>query len=209
MITAASLLEDMSLIIEGEKGYVYHGSNSPNPNFRDRRVTADFQSMGTWFSSSERYAKMFGKNIHKLPIPKGKFYRPKNHRFATVFFDREVARKLYGERPSEILAKYQKAWPNSPRRARNWTEEDDEFVDEKMVDFLKNLGIYYKGTTSGPEPFRQLIYSNADYVQLLKWKFEAKYNGILFKNSKIDIPETHDVYLIFEPHKVKNWRDLG
>jgi len=191
-------------IIESE-GVVYHANNNSSNDLKERPVKGDFQSIGVWFSSSEKYAKMFGKNIHTHPIPKGKFLKPKDHAFKSVFFDKEIAAKLYGKRVGALLVKYAKAWPKSPRGQSYWRDEDDDFMNEGFEDELENYGIKFKGSPSGPEPFRQLIYSNVDYVQLLKWKLEAKYDGIFFKNSKID-RHNHDVYLIFKPGKIKNWK---
>jgi len=193
-------------IFESEK-LVYHASNNASLDLKERPIKADFQSMGVWFSDSTDYAKMFGKNLHSFPVPRGKFLKPKDHRFASVFFDKEIASKLYGKRIGSLLEKYAKAWPTSPRRASGWREEDDAYIDDgEFVEDLKTLGIHYKGSTSSAEPFRQLIYSNADYVKLLKWKLDSKYDGIYFKNSKIDISKPHDVYLIFHPNKIQNWK---
>jgi len=208
MLTTRGIWEslDSTKVLFEESGEfdIYHASKGSSLPVK-RPVSYDFNSIGVWFSSSKKYASMFGdaKRFQSPEINVKILKEPLASNFKKVFFDYDIAKGLYGEAVADELQSYSEVGKMTKQRkgfkpqigkvgkALNYAKSLDN-RDAPSEKITKN--------THGSEIFRSLIFVNKPYLEKLQKKWESSWDGLLFYKSKID-GVSHDVWLIFDPKK--------
>lgn len=174
------LLKALKMVVAN---YVYHGTPKKLNSPVTTKPISNFNDLGGWFTSSEENAKYYGENVYKFDLPTGSFWEPGTEEFKKVFFDLRVAEKVLGPELAKILQQF----------------ANDEKA-EPYKRFLKKhnaLGLQ--------DLFRKLVFNNPTYLK--EWLADKKkrgFKGVFWPLSNIDsLPETHDVYLVFNPEQVK------
>lgn len=159
---------------------VYFASHKPIESLVPRPVK-NYNSMGTWFTSSPVLARtLFGPIVYEFELPPGRYIEAHTDSFSEFFTNWPLAKETLSKKDFAYLEDHAPGTPDFDKKA-------DRIVDKLLLDKE-----YVRG-------FREILEN-------------ANFDGIVWRNSKIDVPRhwdiDHDVFLVFQKEHLYPLRTL-
>jgi hypothetical protein len=171
---------------------VYNGSQKL---ITSKKLLANFNSLGVWYSDNPEYAKSFG-TLREYELPdSGQYLEVDGADFRFLYYA-DIYEKVYGKLANQIAQNYY----FKEKLGKGLDEEDFE----EAVEALEEISTY-KATGSSVERLVELSMAYSQkYLSLVK-KYLANrgYEGFYFPKDKPLDGEPHNAWLVFEPNKSK------
>jgi hypothetical protein len=175
------------ILADTENTIIYNGSNNL---VMHKKIKDDFNSLGVWFSSSEKYASLFGK-VRKFKLQGGSFLDVDGSSIVKFLYYKDVYEKMFGKEANTI--------------AQNmyFGKKLDPSVLKYEKKALQNLSSVTCPQSDIESKIRASIGFHAPYLEAVKKYLMAKgYDGLYFpKETPLD-GEPHEAWLIFEPTNI-------
>lgn len=159
----------------GDSPPAFFGAHKPVRCLVPRSVE-NYNSMGTWLTSSSDHARKYGPFIYKFEIPEGRYLVAHTDHFGEFFLNWPLAREWLTDKEMAHLTKYPER-RTLPREypERGYQERTRRIIDKLLLD--------------------------RDYIRAFRDNIErAGYAGVVWLESRIDLKprdEPHDVFLVF------------
>jgi len=188
--------EQLKAVIKGLISEVigYHGSSQPDLSevIPDPHVEQRLGSLGTWFTAIPERAKMYGEHVYEVEIPEGKFLEAPTSDFSKFFYDPTLVGSKLTPQEKEMVGALLSGGPPP---------------DKKTNPIMKNIFLQRGQPDQWKWDTKEFVYRlfrDWDYLTAFRDKITSQgFSGIVWKNSTIDTPEPHDVYLVFGKVSVK------
>lgn len=156
---------------------VYQAQHLPIERL-DSRPIRNYNSMGTWFTSSPHHARtLYGPLVYSFELPAGRYLEAHTDNFDEFFLNWPLAEETLGRKDFAHLKKH----PPTRNRPLDYPELGDFQTTRRIM--------------------RDLLL-DTDYIRKFREILEkANYDGIIWKNSRIDLrpgDPSHDVVLLFQ-----------
>lgn len=188
----------MSWLQKLAQEHVYHAQPHITPGTLNPRTPKNYNSIGTWFSSSEDEAGyLYGPNITKYPVPQGNIIEQED--FESSFIDLELIQKHFGQAAADHMRMYPWTRQNRERERLLYRK-----FEREMQRLSRQESQEYRALQKSEKIYRDAILS-ADYILDLRQKLaEQGINGFVWRNSNIDSPkQPHDVYVVFNEQDIE------
>ena len=177
------------------KRFIYNGSKNL---ILKKVIKDDFNSIGTWFSSSPKYAELFG-TLRKFELPSNLKFIDLDGRGAAFKFlwALGVHKEMFEEGWISLAKDY---YLGAPEKKDNLSKEDVKAHNSLKRDYKKFTG--KKPLHSEKKMMEMLVTWNKEYLTAYKKYLISKgFDGIYFpKRTPLD-GEAHEAWVIFEPTK--------
>jgi hypothetical protein len=172
------------ILADTENTIIYNGSNN---HVMHKKIKDDFNSLGVWFSSSEKYASLFGK-VRKFKLGGGKFLEVAGSSIVKFLYYKDVYEKMFGKEANMFA------------HSMYFGKKFDSTILKYEKKALQKLSSVTCPQADIESKIRASIGFHAPYLEAVKKYLMAKgFDGLHFpKETPLD-DEQHEAWLIFEP----------